>query len=96
MEDEIKIVKNGDLIRLEHITTRRNLHSHKEQAPLTKKHLQVTGYGEVRCFVFKFFLSFFFLYCRLTFDKNFNFSTVFNFINLIVNHLKKISKAVFI
>ncbi|KAJ8941353.1 hypothetical protein NQ314_010416 [Rhamnusium bicolor] len=36
----------GDLIRLEHIATKRNLHSHKEQAPITKKHYQVTGYGE--------------------------------------------------
>ncbi|KAI4469093.1 prolyl-trna synthetase [Holotrichia oblita] len=25
---------------------RRNLHSHKEHAPITKKHFQVTGYGE--------------------------------------------------
>ncbi|KAK6621591.1 hypothetical protein RUM44_001398 [Polyplax serrata] len=45
-DEDIKFVRNGDLIRLEHITTGRNLHSHKEQAPLTKKHLQVTGYGE--------------------------------------------------
>ncbi|XP_036340181.1 protein O-mannosyl-transferase 2-like isoform X1 [Rhagoletis pomonella] len=37
---------NGDLIRLEHVATKRNLHSHGEQAPLTKRHLQVTGYGE--------------------------------------------------
>ncbi|KAL0269518.1 UNVERIFIED_CONTAM: hypothetical protein PYX00_007222 [Menopon gallinae] len=44
--DEIKFVRSGDLVRLEHIATRRNLHSHQENAPLTKKHLQVTGYGE--------------------------------------------------
>ncbi|CAG9860761.1 unnamed protein product [Phyllotreta striolata] len=44
--DEIQIIQNGDLVRLEHLPTRRNLHSHKEQAPITKKHLQVTGYGE--------------------------------------------------
>ncbi|XP_057652343.1 protein O-mannosyl-transferase 2 [Diorhabda carinulata] len=44
--DGIEIVKNGDLVRLEHIPTRRNLHSHKEQAPITKKYFQVTGYGE--------------------------------------------------
>lgn len=31
---------------MEHLATRRNLHSHKEQAPITKKHYQVTGYGE--------------------------------------------------
>lgn len=44
---ETKIVKNGDIIRLEHVATRRNLHSHNQMAPLTKKHFQVTGYGEV-------------------------------------------------
>ncbi|XP_050293965.1 protein O-mannosyl-transferase 2 [Anthonomus grandis grandis] len=44
--DGVEIVKSGDLVRLEHITTRRNLHSHSEQAPITKKHYQVTGYGE--------------------------------------------------
>ncbi|KAK0182106.1 hypothetical protein PV327_000275 [Microctonus hyperodae] len=41
-----QLVKNGDLIRLEHIITGRNLHSHKEIAPISKKHYQVTGYGE--------------------------------------------------
>ncbi|XP_066596933.1 protein O-mannosyl-transferase 2 isoform X3 [Prorops nasuta] len=40
------LVKHGDLIRLEHVITRRNLHSHKEIAPISKKHYQVTGYGE--------------------------------------------------
>lgn len=44
----IEIVRNGDLVRLEHIVTRRNLHSHRIPAPVTKKHWQVTGYGEVR------------------------------------------------
>ncbi|XP_022901838.2 protein O-mannosyl-transferase 2 [Onthophagus taurus] len=42
----VQILRSGDLIRLEHIATKRNLHSHKEPAPITKKHLQVTGYGE--------------------------------------------------
>ena len=47
-EDEpIELVKNGDLIRLEHVPTGRNLHSHREAAPVTKRHFQVTGYGEV-------------------------------------------------
>ena len=41
------LVKHGDLIRLEHVITHRNLHSHKEIAPISKKHYQVTGYGEV-------------------------------------------------
>ncbi|CAG0918175.1 unnamed protein product [Notodromas monacha] len=44
--DEIELVKNGDLIRLEHKLTRRNLHAHKVAAPLSRKHYQVTGYGE--------------------------------------------------
>uniref|UniRef100_A0A0A1WHV6 Protein O-mannosyl-transferase 2 n=1 Tax=Zeugodacus cucurbitae TaxID=28588 RepID=A0A0A1WHV6_ZEUCU len=42
----IKYVSHGDLIRLEHVATRRNLHSHGEPAPITKRHLQITGYGE--------------------------------------------------
>lgn len=45
--DPIELVRNGDLIRLEHRPTRRNLHSHKEPAPVSRKHYQVTGYGEV-------------------------------------------------
>lgn len=48
MPSEAMLVKHGDLIRLEHVITRRNLHSHKEIAPISKKHYQVTGYGEVR------------------------------------------------
>ncbi|XP_034938393.1 protein O-mannosyl-transferase 2 [Chelonus insularis] len=43
---EPELVKHGDLIRLEHVITGRNLHSHKEIAPVSKKHYQVTGYGE--------------------------------------------------
>ncbi|XP_024938876.1 protein O-mannosyl-transferase 2 isoform X2 [Cephus cinctus] len=46
MPSESELVKHGDLIRLEHVITRRNLHSHKEIAPISKKHYQVTGYGE--------------------------------------------------
>ena len=45
--EDVELVKNGHLIRLEHVTTRRNIHSHKEMAPISKKHYQVTGYGEV-------------------------------------------------
>ncbi|KAK5599219.1 Protein O-mannosyl-transferase 2 [Crenichthys baileyi] len=40
-----ELVRHGDIIRLEHKETTRNLHSHLHQAPLTKKHFQVTGYG---------------------------------------------------
>uniref|UniRef100_A0A3Q1H5A0 Protein O-mannosyl-transferase 2 n=1 Tax=Anabas testudineus TaxID=64144 RepID=A0A3Q1H5A0_ANATE len=39
------LVRHGDIIRLEHKETSRNLHSHLHEAPLTKKHFQVTGYG---------------------------------------------------
>ncbi|XP_029139304.1 protein O-mannosyl-transferase 2 [Protobothrops mucrosquamatus] len=41
----VEFVKHGDIIRLEHKETSRNLHSHQHEAPLTRKHLQVTGYG---------------------------------------------------
>ncbi|XP_071832384.1 protein O-mannosyl-transferase 2-like isoform X2 [Apostichopus japonicus] len=49
VEDEIQpveLVKNGDLVYLEHVATRRNLHSHNEKAPLSVNHQQVTCYGE--------------------------------------------------
>lgn len=39
-------VRDGDLVILEHLITRRNLHSHYQVAPLTKRHFQVTCYGE--------------------------------------------------
>ncbi|XP_004917113.1 protein O-mannosyl-transferase 2 isoform X4 [Xenopus tropicalis] len=41
----VELVRHGDIIRLEHKMTSRNLHSHQREAPLTKKHLQVTTYG---------------------------------------------------
>jgi len=44
--DPIELLHNGDLIRLEHRPTRRHLHSHKQQAPISRKHYQVTGYGD--------------------------------------------------
>ncbi|KAI1895490.1 hypothetical protein AGOR_G00106800 [Albula goreensis] len=40
-----ELVRHGDIIQLEHKETTRNLHSHLHEAPLTKKHFQVTGYG---------------------------------------------------
>lgn len=46
-DDPVDLVKNGDLVRLEHVPTGRNLHAHREPAPLTTRHFQVTGYGEV-------------------------------------------------
>ncbi|XP_044129402.1 protein O-mannosyl-transferase 2 isoform X2 [Bufo gargarizans] len=44
-EAPLEFVHHGDLVRLEHKATGRNLHSHQREAPLTKKHLQVTTYG---------------------------------------------------
>ena len=44
----VELLKQGDLVRLEHVPTKRNVHSHRVPAPSTKKHNQVTGYGEVR------------------------------------------------
>ncbi|XP_076034374.1 protein O-mannosyl-transferase 2 [Oratosquilla oratoria] len=46
VESPVELIKNGDLIRFEHVPTGRNLHSHREQAPVTKRQFQVTGYGE--------------------------------------------------
>lgn len=46
-KDKLQLLKHGDLIRLEHLMTKRNLHSHAEPSAMTKKHHQVTGYGEV-------------------------------------------------
>ncbi|RZF34134.1 hypothetical protein LSTR_LSTR003544 [Laodelphax striatellus] len=45
-DTEVVLLRHGDLVRLEHVTTHRNLHSHREPAPISKKHYQVTGYGE--------------------------------------------------
>ncbi|KPU75029.1 uncharacterized protein Dana_GF21197, isoform C [Drosophila ananassae] len=45
-KDKLQLLKHGDLIRLEHLMTKRNLHSHAEPSAMTKKHHQVTGYGE--------------------------------------------------
>ncbi|XP_032796479.2 protein O-mannosyl-transferase 2 [Daphnia magna] len=41
----IDFVRNGDLLRLEHFATGRNLHAHRSLAPITIKQFQVTGYG---------------------------------------------------
>ncbi|XP_011534979.1 protein O-mannosyl-transferase 2 isoform X7 [Homo sapiens] len=41
----VEFVRHGDIIRLEHKETSRNLHSHYHEAPMTRKHYQVTGYG---------------------------------------------------
>jgi len=46
IEAVVDLVRNGDLVRLEHLMSRRNIHSHNQPAPVSKRHFQVTGYGE--------------------------------------------------
>ncbi|KAI6124705.1 glycosyltransferase family 39 protein [Pisolithus croceorrhizus] len=43
--DELKFVKNGDVIRLQHAPTTRGLHSHPIPAPITKLNYEVSCYG---------------------------------------------------
>lgn len=45
--DPIDFVRNGDLVRIEHRTTGRNLHVYRGPAPVSQKLYQVTGYGQV-------------------------------------------------
>ncbi|CAB4403826.1 unnamed protein product [Rhizophagus irregularis] len=42
---EVEFVNNGDTIRLLHLNTRRNLHSHEIAAPVTNVHFEVSAYG---------------------------------------------------
>lgn len=42
---EIRYVKDGDVIRLNHQLTGRNLHSHPINAPISSKHWEVSAYG---------------------------------------------------
>jgi len=44
-EDPVKFVGNGDVIRLIHAQTGRNLHSHQVAAPVTKADWEVSCYG---------------------------------------------------
>jgi dolichyl-phosphate-mannose-protein mannosyltransferase len=41
----IRYLQNGDVLRLAHVSTGRNLHSHPIAAPVTKEHHEVAGYG---------------------------------------------------
>ena len=45
---DVELVKHGDLIRLEHVMTRRNVHSHQQPAPLSKKQFQVRSQNPFR------------------------------------------------
>ena len=42
---EIKFLQHGDIIRLVHQGTMKNLHSHQVEAPITKSQYEVSGYG---------------------------------------------------
>jgi len=42
---ELRFVKNGDIIRLNHVPTVRNLHSHTVPAPVTTLDYEVSCYG---------------------------------------------------
>ncbi|KAF7782743.1 CAZyme family GT39 [Agaricus bisporus var. burnettii] len=42
---ELRFVKDGDLVRLNHPATTRNLHSHTVLAPISKLNYEVSGYG---------------------------------------------------
>ncbi|KAI8365029.1 Dolichyl-phosphate-mannose-protein mannosyltransferase-domain-containing protein [Choanephora cucurbitarum] len=43
--DQMQFVQNGDVIRLFHIMTKTNLHSHAISAPVSSKHWEVSAYG---------------------------------------------------
>ena len=43
--DPLRFVSNGDVLRLIHAQTGRNLHSHSVSAPVTKGHNEVSCYG---------------------------------------------------
>ncbi|KAJ1964261.1 Protein O-mannosyltransferase 2 [Dipsacomyces acuminosporus] len=43
--DTLEFLKDGDVVRLLHGHTSRNLHSHQVNAPISKREWEVTGYG---------------------------------------------------
>ena len=43
----IRYLQNGDVMRLVHASTGRNLHSHTIAAPVTKENWEVAGYGNI-------------------------------------------------
>ncbi|KAK0535978.1 Protein O-mannosyltransferase 2 [Tilletia horrida] len=42
-----RLLRNGDTIRLVHVMTKRNLHSHPVPAPVTKENYEVSAYGDL-------------------------------------------------
>ena len=44
-DDKVHFLKDGDLIRLRHEQTGKNLHSHRVPAPLTTSEYEVSAYG---------------------------------------------------
>lgn len=43
--DPIQFIKDGDVVRLVHVLTRQNLHSHMVEAPITSSQFEVSGHG---------------------------------------------------
>lgn len=43
--EHLQILKSGDILRLVHEPTGRNLHTHRVRAPITTTQLEVSGYG---------------------------------------------------
>jgi len=46
-DDKIEYLKDGDIIRLVHVQTTRNLHSHNVKAPITSQMNEVSCYGNL-------------------------------------------------
>ncbi|KIK71186.1 glycosyltransferase family 39 protein [Collybiopsis luxurians FD-317 M1] len=44
-DEPLKFLKHGDAVRLVHVPTTRNIHSHPIPAPVTKANWEVSGYG---------------------------------------------------
>lgn len=44
-EQFVRFIKDGDIVRLAHMSTGRNLHSHPVNAPVTDSQWEVSGYG---------------------------------------------------
>lgn len=44
--EPVLLVRDGDVVRLQHMATGKNLHSHTIPAPVTKENYEVAGYGD--------------------------------------------------